>query len=131
VLANPKELRVESKEQFFTTRNKQKRMKKSTCFSEQIEIEQNNSALDSSMASIRSEDPLRGCCKELESTFGEENVLVFKAKPPKRKRNIPRRQDRLKKEESSSSSECESPTKNSLILSKKTGETAKPPLCLF
>lgn len=120
VLAHPRELKVESKEQFFATKHRQRRMKKSTCFSEQIEIDQNVQAgLDCSLASLRSDPPFEGCCKELESTFGEENVLSFKPNPPRRKRNIRSNLDRQKREDSDSSSDSDSSTKNWLVLGKR------------
>ena len=86
VLACPRELRVESREDFFATKPRPRRMKKSTCFSEQIEKDRHE--LDTTHASLSHDLPFAACCKELESTFGEENVLAFRQKPPKRKRNI-------------------------------------------
>jgi hypothetical protein len=37
---------------------------------------------------VKTDDLFKNCKRELESTFGEENVLTFKPKPPKRKKNM-------------------------------------------
>lgn len=87
-----RELKVESREDFFATKPRPKRMKKSTCFSEQVDKHHHD--LDTTHASLTLELPFPNCGKELDSTFGEENVLAFRQKPPKRKRNIRNPQQR-------------------------------------
>lgn len=87
-----KELKVESKEEFFAIKPHTRRMKKSTCFSEQVNKQPLD--LDTTHASLTLDLPFHSCSKELDSTFGEENALSFRRKPPKRKRNIRNPQQR-------------------------------------
>jgi hypothetical protein len=64
-------------------------LKISHCFTEpQEKQEWDNSTLDKSFDSTKTEGLFKMCRKDLESTFGDENILSFKVKPPKRKRNM-------------------------------------------
>lgn len=98
-------------------------MKKSTCFSKQVNKQRHD--LDTTHASLTLELSFPNCSKELDSTFGEENVLAFRQKPPKRKRNIRNPQQRYKNEEASESSDSNSSATHSQRFHKKAAETFK------
>lgn len=80
--------KVESKEEFFTTKKNNKRMKTSLCLSDCIETPETLSPKhDLSLGCTHNQDTLNTDNKELDSTFSEEPQFNFKIKPPKRKIN--------------------------------------------